>query len=201
MAFPATHLKFAAHKKEDLDVENEEEYYSGTIYPDSRYSTGIAREKTHFDDLLPIEKHEDDFKLGWSVHYLCDQEQDKIIHDVFGDLEREEENIKWWVQFSAIKLAQDYFDTKDFEISNYLQHLSCTQVHFNKEDESELEKFLKETQESYQNFKMPEMYTNLLNNLKIEDELKKDVVEMGEEMVSSKKVRIQEIKRRLHPLN
>ncbi|MFB6226412.1 MAG: hypothetical protein ABEJ02_03595 [Candidatus Paceibacteria bacterium] len=197
MAFSATHLKFAAHKQQGLSIENKDKYYSGTVYPDSRYVTGIAREKTHFDELLPFEQYQDDFKLGWAVHYLCDQRQGEVIHDVFDDLNRGDENIDWWVEFSAIKLAQDYFDRKNFELLEHLQHLNYTEINFEGEKESELTKFLDDIKDSYRNFTMPRTYERMLETLEIDKGLRDKILDLGGRMVESKEDQINSISKQL----
>ncbi|MFH1835317.1 MAG: hypothetical protein ABH851_03910 [Methanobacteriota archaeon] len=63
MALELTHVLFARDLKDKLNVQNEAEYYAGTVYPDSRYTTGIQRDKTHVKAPLdPFVEGLDDFE-------------------------------------------------------------------------------------------------------------------------------------------
>lgn len=73
MALQATHLLIARDLLPRLRVANSLEYYSGTLYPDSRYATGLSRIKTHgasCPNVPEIEKA--DFQKGWAIHLRYD---------------------------------------------------------------------------------------------------------------------------------
>ena len=68
MALQATHIKFALDLQAKYNVKNLEKYISGANYPDSRFLTGVGREKTH--DLDSLELLDSDFKKGWHNHLI-----------------------------------------------------------------------------------------------------------------------------------
>ena len=52
MALEATHIRFAFDLKDVYDVSDIDAFVSGSIYPDSRYVTGIDRLATHPEGYL-----------------------------------------------------------------------------------------------------------------------------------------------------
>lgn len=71
MSLEATHIRFALDLKDEYKIKDIKKYISGTVYPDSRYITGIDRNLTHYNDILKPEFAKDDFKKGWQVHQIC----------------------------------------------------------------------------------------------------------------------------------
>ena len=61
MALPATHIRFAAALCERLGVADLPAFFSGTLYPDSRWLTGVDRQRTHGRRHLDPEFPADDF--------------------------------------------------------------------------------------------------------------------------------------------
>jgi hypothetical protein len=127
MALEATHMRFAFDLQKKYQIKDTEKYIAGTIYPDSRYFTGIDRTLTHPSDYAGWNWEEaDDFKRGWLAHLLVDKTQWQIIQeelpDIFtGDYSRHDREI--WVKHTAIKILQDIEDAKKFNIKLYLPYL------------------------------------------------------------------------------
>lgn len=139
MALEATHLRFALDLKDHFGVRNICEYLSGTIYPDSRYVTGIDRNLTHPRDLFE-KKHTElsDFEKGWLAHLMCDDIQFKLTMEKFPEIAQLEEgqgNARW-VNHTALKILQDMEDVREFDIKT---HLPCLEYVFNPNGE-DLEK-------------------------------------------------------------
>jgi len=110
-------------------VTDETKYISGSIYPDSRYPTGIDRTLTH--DNSQMEKEfwsDDDFRKGWAAHLLYDKIQHSVHTDWFKDILQEANsemvNEEDWVIRSALKMLQDIDDIKHFDIKAHLASLS-----------------------------------------------------------------------------
>lgn len=125
MALEATHIRFALDLKDDFDVKNICEYLSGTIYPDSRYVSGIDRNLTHSRDLFERKKTElTDFEKGWLVHLICDDVQFELTMKKFPEIEKMEggQGKERWINHSALKVLQDIDDIHMFDIKS---HLSC----------------------------------------------------------------------------
>lgn len=128
MALFATHIQFAKDLKDFLQVKNMEMFLSGTIYPDSRYVTGITREQTHHDGLLIPEFYmKDDFTKGWALHFMCDASQ----HDAFFRRFPEEfvtiPILQWskeWYTKTALKILQDIAIVGSGFDANDLSYLS-----------------------------------------------------------------------------
>ena len=128
MALEATHMQFALDLKDEYQVIDLEKYIVGSIYPDSRYVTGIDRTLTHGEWILADDFTVDDFHKGWQVHQLADNIQTEIIKDYFPKLvpvfAKEDKMIKdEWTMFSAIKIIQDMNDLQKFDLQQSVKYL------------------------------------------------------------------------------
>jgi hypothetical protein len=124
MALPATHIRFAAAIADRFDESDEAAYYSGTLYPDSRWVSGIARDKTHAPRFVSPDFPSDDFTRGWHVHCVCDRIQAEIYDELLGDLSTMPVNARW-VRLSAAKVVQDMHDAANAQLSQHLSMLTC----------------------------------------------------------------------------
>jgi hypothetical protein len=111
MALPATHIRFAAAIADRFGMSDSNAYYSGTLYPDSRWVSGVARNKTHDQRFLSPDFPSDDFTRGWHVHCVCDRIQAEIHDEILGDLSMMTVNARW-VRLSAAKVVQDIADRR-----------------------------------------------------------------------------------------
>lgn len=127
MALEATHIRFALDLKDKYQVKNLKKYIIGTIYPDSRYVTGVGRLLTHPTDYFDWHwEIADDFKKGWLIHLLADKIQyrvtKEILPDVFNGATGQGSEV--WIKHSAIKNLLDLDDIKKFDIKHYLPYLA-----------------------------------------------------------------------------
>lgn len=112
MAMPATHILFALEIASALGATDHPTYLSGSIYPDSRYATGIARDKTHGQGcprILPgTSSSLTDFQKGWASHLYYDEEAGReqkalipkeYVHESAFD--------EWWMYLTAMKVLED----------------------------------------------------------------------------------------------
>jgi hypothetical protein len=126
MALEATHIRFAIDLKDRFNVQNMERYISGTIYPDSRYVTGMDRMATHPEDYTDWDlKRADDFKKGWLVHLFADHIQWEITKELLPKVFEgsEGQGGERWIKHTAIKILQDLDDVRKFDIKSYLPYL------------------------------------------------------------------------------
>ncbi len=126
MALECSHIRFAVDVKDQFDVKEMKRYISGTIYPDSRYITGIDKNLTHDKNFLKETFYkDDDFKKGWAVHLICDKIQRIIMEQIFPDIlsKKNFQSSELWITRAAIKVVQDILDFKKFDIQNYLHYL------------------------------------------------------------------------------
>ncbi len=112
MALQATHFRIAQALVPYIEIKNFDAYYSGTLYPDSRYLTGILREQTHGSQ-CPHNPHHPtatDFEKGWAVHLLYDE--------ISGDMQKalmpkgmvlSQIPDLAWAYFTAIKVIEDWY--------------------------------------------------------------------------------------------
>jgi len=129
MALEATHIRYALDTKDRFGVSEETKYVSGSIYPDSRYPTGIDRTLTHDDSQMEkVFWHDDDFRKGWASHLLYDKVQQSVHGDWFADIlaAKNPEMTKEddWIMCTALKILQDIDDLKYFDIKPHLASLS-----------------------------------------------------------------------------
>lgn len=125
MALEATHMRFALDLKDRYQVKDLEKYIVGSIYPDSRYISGIDRELTHSDKFLNSEFLKDDFHKGWHCHFLADKFGRKVTENIFKELIdlKESDFNDWWEFFSAIKVVQDINDINKIDSVQCIKYL------------------------------------------------------------------------------
>ena len=123
MALPATHIRFAVTLADQLSVADMPAYLSGTLYPDSRWMTGIEREHTHDRRFLEPDFVSDDFSLGWQIHCVCDQIQGDVHGDLLVGLSQLTPDERW-IRVSAAKAVQDVNDAARGEIQRHLSLLT-----------------------------------------------------------------------------
>jgi hypothetical protein len=123
MALPATHIRFAATLAERLSVADMPAFLSGTLYPDSRWMTGLDREHTHHRRFLEPAFATDDFRLGWHIHCICDRIQGDIHNDFQDDLSQLSPDERW-IRISAAKAVQDTNDAAKGELPRHLALLT-----------------------------------------------------------------------------
>ena len=116
MALPGTHFRFAVAVKDQYSVQDERRYIAGTLYPDSRWLTGLSREKTHNDKYLDTSFATTDFTTGWYVHLLCDYIQAHCLKDAFPEIAGLDTE-SGWVLTSALKVAQDMEDSRHVDMA------------------------------------------------------------------------------------
>lgn len=123
MALEATHIRFALDLKDALDVVDVNAYVSGSVYPDSRYVTGIDRLATNPKDYLidPMFRSSD-FHRGWLTHLLADDVQGKCMKVTLPET-FEGDGQESWIKRTAIKILQDIEDVQKFDIAQYLPGL------------------------------------------------------------------------------
>lgn len=123
MALPATHIRFAASIAAEHVIGDMGDYLSGTLYPDSRWLTGVDRKQTHARRFLDPAFPTDAFTLGWHVHCVCDRIQSKLheqLLDGLPDLTAEER----WILFSAAKVVQDMYDAELIDLNSRMPMLT-----------------------------------------------------------------------------
>jgi len=110
MAMELTHVRFARDLKERLSIENESAYYTGTIYPDSRYMTRIDRNLTHAGSSPqdPFAGGLSDFEKGWTTHLFYDHH----AHPLYVQFspwpeEKAQPGNQVWQFISAAKVVED----------------------------------------------------------------------------------------------
>ena len=84
MAMEMTHVRFALELIPQLAIVDRAAYFSGAVYPDSRYYTHIEREKTHGDHVPadPFHAGLSDFQKGWATHIFYDRCNKQPINDL-----------------------------------------------------------------------------------------------------------------------
>ncbi|MBI2436642.1 MAG: hypothetical protein HYV41_02800 [Candidatus Magasanikbacteria bacterium] len=153
MALEATHIRFALDLKKRYKVQDEHKYILGSVYPDSRYLTGINREKTHqvnfnTQNIDGIS----DFQKGWLTHLICDRSQKYIIRDLFPELFNPEIKIKQgdeaWISITVLKILQDRIDVEKINVKKFLSNIHSLESP-NDEELKVLEKYYEILYEMY----------------------------------------------------
>jgi len=115
MAMEATHVRFARDISQYLNITDWSTFYAGAIYPDSRYVTGISRDKTHGPDCPknPFAVGLSDFEKGWAAHLYYDE----VAHLLyFKALSKPHERVfpgsDLWQTITAVKVIEDMLGFK-----------------------------------------------------------------------------------------
>jgi hypothetical protein len=108
MAMEATHVRFARDLAPRLSVTDRTTYYSGAVYPDSRYVTGIPRMATHGEGCPrdPFAPGLSDFEKGWATHLLYDERaalEKRTALTIIPNEFRDDD----WAFATAVKLIED----------------------------------------------------------------------------------------------
>ncbi|BBO68523.1 hypothetical protein DSCA_24530 [Desulfosarcina alkanivorans] len=127
MALPATHIRFALSVANGLPAEQMGAYLSGTLYPDSRWLTGVHRRKTHARRFLDPAFPSDAFTLGWHVHCVCDRIQRTLFDRLLGGPAQLDADARW-IRASAAKVIQDMQDAAAAELDERLPLLVHAQT-------------------------------------------------------------------------
>lgn len=143
MALTATHLRFALEVKDGLNVQNLEQYFSGTMYPDSRYFTGVAREVTHDESLFVGDLRVlDDFRKGWAMHLVCDRSQGEAMNLLFPEeISSMMSGEESWILRTAFKVLQDIDDAKQFDANHFVRMMTWYQSPRGDETSEQLERY------------------------------------------------------------
>jgi len=140
MSLQATHLRFSLSIKDDLGVSDMEKYVAGSIYPDTRYLSGVSRKLTHNLDYFAGKKDLGDFEKGWLSHIVADLAFYEIVEEKFGDLILYEDYEQQVLVMAAIKIVQDMEDFSSFDIQPVIDHLDYFETRFH-EDERKVSEY------------------------------------------------------------
>jgi len=122
MALPATHIRFAVTIADRLAVGDMAAYLSGTIYPDSRWLTGVDREQTHAHRFNNPAFPSDAFTLGWHVHCACDLIQADLHERILAGLADLDAEARW-IRCAAAKVVQDMRDSQRIDLDSRMRLL------------------------------------------------------------------------------
>lgn len=123
MALPATHIRFALDLAPIYPVKHLNRYIAGSLYPDSRWLTGVERLKSHGRRYFEPDFPNSDYTYGIHVHCVCDAIQSQLFEAHLPGL-RDLEGQDRWVYLSAAKMLQDRFDTQAFDCQDCLRFLN-----------------------------------------------------------------------------
>ena len=184
MALEATHLRFALDLLPKLEVKNISDYLAGSIYPDSRYTTGIHRNLTHKElaPNNPFDKDLTDFQKGWATHIYYDEHglpkykqlspwPDQHVSG-FGDL---------WVFITAEKLIEDLRSYEFIKNQSAIIQNIQTPEPPNNEDPRLLEKYFQENKLLYSKPPNFQGYNSQFKSLGLDDDLINKVIHKTKE--------------------
>lgn len=104
-----THIRFARALKEVLGVTDENAYYCGAIYPDSRYLSKLPRRSTHGDHCPRLgQENLSDFEKGWATHLFYDEtSHDQLLSLTLCPEGELSQGSLVWQFISAAKVVED----------------------------------------------------------------------------------------------
>ncbi|MFH1632236.1 MAG: hypothetical protein ABIA47_04470 [bacterium] len=186
MAMELTHVRFARDISERLGIKDFDQYYAGTIYPDSRYITQTKRELTHGQGspIDPYAEGQSDFEKGWAVHYLYDKlakphylDMSPWPQDELGQGNRQ------WRFITAVKFAEDMisFDRLGTDIKLIL-NLTCDPVRG--EDPELLKRYFEIQNELYSKKPTLDVYEKFWKDMNVDEEIVNGVMTLVDEVMN-----------------
>jgi hypothetical protein len=184
MALEATHIRFALDLMPRLKVKNIDHYLAGSIYPDSRYTTGIHRNLTHKEPAPnnPFQEDLSDFQKGWATHIYYDEHGLPKYKQLspwpnqrvsgFGDL---------WIFITAEKLIEDLRSYEFIKNQSTLIQNIQTPEPPNKEDPKLLEKYYQENKLLYSKPPNFQSYFSQFKSLGLDEDLINKVINKTKE--------------------
>lgn len=115
MALEATHVRFALALLSRLNISDPVAYCSGAVYPDTRHTTGLDRQKTHGVESPhnPFAEGLTDFERGWATHLLYDELEGAAMRALIpSHLGTVEESRVAWIEMTAMKIVEDMISVR-----------------------------------------------------------------------------------------
>jgi len=190
MSLSATHIRFALDLQEILSIKDRKKYLSGTVYPDSRYVTGIDRKKTHYKELFDeFTSSSDDFLKGMAVHHLNDRLSENVRNELFDLPPTKAFGGAEWIVSTGLKILQDIHDFEKYNLQQYLDDLDYIEVR-NDEDFAKVKQYNELIQKIYTNNQQITIYEGLefWKGLGLSDELAKKVKAKAIEFKNDKRI-------------
>lgn len=131
MSFQASHLLFAQKVQNIIKPQDLTRYFSGSIYPDSRFITGADRGKTHPAVMEPqkIKDVADDFEKGWQIHLWYDKVAILPLYQIATDRPYNLDELQKrevWILVTGAKLVEDLYCWQTIDWPKMLPHLKQT---------------------------------------------------------------------------
>ncbi|MDD5726727.1 MAG: hypothetical protein PHC53_05000 [Patescibacteria group bacterium] len=189
MAFEMTHLRFAMDLAPRLDIKDSPSYLAGTIYPDSRYVTGIQRNLTHGQGVPedPFVTGLDDFHKGWATHILYDQEGIQKYKDLSPWPERKIVGFsEEWIFTTAVKLVEDFLSYDAMAVPREMVEGLTPPTPLNQEDPGLLASYYQDNKTIYQNRPTFDDYRRIMHGWHIEEKIIDQLIAKTEELQKDK---------------
>lgn len=150
MPLSASHIKFALDMKDYFKPKNLQEYFTGAVYPDSRYLSGIDRNKTHSENFWSKDFWgENDFKKGWASHNISDKAYVNGIRKIFPAwIDLNEDWVK--IENAAVKVLGDISLLSEEEIVRIINSIDSI-PNFNNESAEAIKEHLQTMKDCYKN--------------------------------------------------
>lgn len=152
MALEATHVRFALALLSRLNISDLVAYCSGAVYPDTRYTTGLDRQKTHGAGSPhdPFAEGLTDFERGWATHLLYDELEGAAIRALMpSHLGIVEQNGAAWIEMTAMKIVEDMNSVRELQKNVSYMFGLRVDVPPCEEDVNRIQKFFAFTSELY----------------------------------------------------
>lgn len=191
MAFEMTHLRFAMDLAPQLDIKDLPSYLAGTIYPDSRYVTGIQRDLTHGQGVPedPFADGLDDFHKGWATHILYDHEGIQKYKDLSPWPERKIVGFgEEWIFTTAVKLVEDFLSYDTMAVTREMIEGLTPPAPLNLDDPGLLASYYQDNKTIYQSRPTLEDYRRIMHGWHIEDKIIDQLMAKTKEFQKDKNV-------------
>ncbi len=172
MALPGTQLRFAYDLASHLSVQDLRAYYTGALYPDSRYYTQISRADSHGPHCPrdPFAVGLSDFERGWATHLLYDEtvstEQQRMVPASYPRTKAHGGLDDWWVYLTSLKTVED-MQSLQVEGIQRLFTYATSPVNPNKESKEKLADYYSVVRNVYKSPPTLDGYEGLMSHLHI----------------------------------
>jgi hypothetical protein len=188
MALAATHIRLALDMADRYPVKDLPQFISGTIYPDSRWLTGIDRGLTHGDRFLQKDFARSDFTYGWHVHCMVDHVQARLYKTLFPNAEALDRQQRW-ILLSAAKVIQDRHDLGKFDLQGGIGLLNYAEAPAGEDIQivRAFNKIIRETYKGRDKDRLPDYY-NLWTGVGLEAIVAGKVMDQVKKLLSDTKL-------------
>lgn len=184
-------MRFAVDLAPRIGIKDLPSYLAGSVYPDSRYVTGIQRNLTHGQDVPndPFDQKLDDFGKGWAAHVLYDDKALQRYKDLSPWPEHKIVGFgQEWIFATAEKFVEDLISFDIGKVPAESLKQLATPSPINQEDPSLLNAYYDDIKKLYSKRPNLDDYRRLVLGWNIDERVVDQLMDKIENMLADKEL-------------